>query len=67
MSTRIPAGGSKAACGISFDLMTQEGSIPRRKGQAMKKRIVVLKKAVNKEDVAEGLCCIGGFIPYLWA
>ena len=32
----------------------------------MKKRIVVLKKAVKKEEIVEGLCCIGGFIPYLW-
>ncbi len=32
----------------------------------MKKRIVVLKQAVKKDEVVEGLCCIGAYIPYLW-
>ena len=32
----------------------------------MEKRIVVLKKGVDKKQVAEGICCIGGYIPYLW-
>lgn len=32
----------------------------------MKKRIVVLKQAVQKEQVVESLCCYGGYIPYLW-
>ncbi len=32
----------------------------------MKNRIIVLKKAVQKEQIIEGLCCYGSFIPYLW-
>ena len=32
----------------------------------MKNRVVVLKKGVQKAEIVEGLCCIGGFIPYLW-
>jgi hypothetical protein len=33
----------------------------------MKNRIVVLKKGVEKKQVVvEGLCCMGGYVPYLW-
>ena len=37
-----------------------------RGGKSMKNRIVVLKQAVKKEEIGEGLCCFGGYIPYLW-
>jgi len=26
----------------------------------------VLKKGVEKKQMAKNLCCIGAFIPYLW-
>ena len=31
----------------------------------MEKRIIVLKKAVSKENIGEGLCCRGAVIPLL--
>jgi hypothetical protein len=33
---------------------------------SMKKRIVVLQKGVKKDEIVEGLCCWGGYVPYLW-
>jgi hypothetical protein len=32
----------------------------------MEKRIVVLKKGVEKKEIIEGMCCYGGFIPFIW-
>ncbi len=32
----------------------------------MEKRIVVLKKAVEKVEIIDGLCCLGSFVPFIW-
>lgn len=43
-----------------------KGSTLQKGRITMEKRIVVLKKGVDTKQVGEGMCCIGGFIPYLW-
>ena len=51
---------------MSFNSWPIGGSTTQERGESMKNRIVVLKKGVEKKQVVEGLCCIGGFVPYLW-
>ena len=51
---------------ICFLIHDPKGSTTQERGESMKNRIVVLKKGVEKKQVVEGLCCIGGFVPYLW-
>jgi hypothetical protein len=46
--------------------MTRRGQLLEEE-ESMEKRIVVLKKGVEINQVAEGLCCIGAYVPYLWA
>jgi hypothetical protein len=46
--------------------MAHRGKLLRKGGKSMKNRIVVLKKGVEKKQVVEGLCCIGGYIPFMW-
>lgn len=43
-----------------------ENSLREERRRNMRNRIVVLKKGVEKQQIIEGLCCRGGYIPYLW-
>lgn len=32
----------------------------------MSKRVVVVKKSVEKQKIIEAGCCAGGMIPFIW-
>jgi hypothetical protein len=61
----IPGRGLKREFAIhSREYIMSRGKISQKRRGRMEKRIVLLKKAVDKKAVAEGFCCHGSLIPF---